>query len=128
MSLSSGRVDRKTRPDQTSGMKVLNIQQAKTHLSRLVEQALAGEEIVIAKAGRPCVQLTPYAPERMARSPGGWEGKIWIAPDFDAEDPRIVALFEGVPVEEGQGSRVGSPTSMRSGRARRAPARSKKKA
>jgi prevent-host-death family protein len=127
MSLSSGCVDRKTRPDQTRAMKVLNIQQAKTHLSRLVEQALAGEEIVIAKAGRPCVQLTPYAPERTVRSPGGWEGKIWIAPDFDAEDPRVVALFEGVPVEERQRPQNGK-SGMRSGRTRRAPVRSKKKA
>lgn len=77
-------------------MRVLNIQQAKTHLSRLVEQALAGEEIVIAKAGRPCVQLTPWAPEGSARKLGGdWEGRVQIALDFDAPDPAVIALFEG---------------------------------
>jgi prevent-host-death family protein len=76
-------------------MKVLNIQQAKTHLSRLVEQAMAGEEIVIAKAGRPCVQLTPFRPERAARTLGGWQGKLWISPDFDAPDSSVVELFEG---------------------------------
>jgi prevent-host-death family protein len=76
-------------------MKVLNIQEAKTHLSRLVEQALAGEQIVIAKAGRPCVELTPYVPERAQRTIGGWEGRLRIAPDFDAPDPAVAALFEG---------------------------------
>ena len=75
-------------------MKVLNIQQAKTHLSRLIEQAMAGEEIVIAKAGRPCVQLTPCVPETSPRTLGGWEGRLWIAPDFDAPDPAVIGLFE----------------------------------
>ncbi len=75
---------------------MLNIQQAKTHLSRLVELALAGEEIVIAKAGRPCVRLEPWAPEGSERTLGGdWEGKVRIAPDFDAVDPAVTDLFEG---------------------------------
>jgi prevent-host-death family protein len=75
-------------------MKVLNIQQAKTHLSRLIEQAMAGEEIVIAKAGRPCVRLIPCVPETSARALGGWEGRLWISPDFDAPDPAVIGLFE----------------------------------
>ena len=75
-------------------MKVHNIQQAKTHLSRLVERALAGEQIVIAKAGRPCVQLTPFKSEQLPRTLGGWEGKVWIADNFDAPDREIEALFE----------------------------------
>jgi prevent-host-death family protein len=79
-------------------MKVLNIQQAKTHLSRLVEQAMAGEDIVIAKAGRPCVQLTPIRPERAARTLGGWLGEVWISPDFDSQDENVIKLFEGAPV------------------------------
>jgi prevent-host-death family protein len=53
------KVDDQTRPDQTRLMKVVNIQSAKTHLSRLVEEAIAGENIVIARAGRPLVRLTP---------------------------------------------------------------------
>lgn len=76
-------------------MKVHNIQEAKTHLSRLVERALAGEQIVIAKAGRPCVQLTPFNVAQSPRTLGGWEGKVWIADDFDAPDPEIEALFKG---------------------------------
>lgn len=76
-------------------MKVLNIQQAKTHLSRLVEQAMAGEAIVIAKAGRPCVQLVPCARQDEPRKLGGWQGKVEIAADFDAPVPEIIAAFEG---------------------------------
>lgn len=80
-------------------MRILNIQQAKTHLSRLVDEAVAGEEIVIAKAGRPKVKLTPCVPERAARVPGDWNGKLWIADDFDETSEEIVRLFEG---EEGE--------------------------
>jgi antitoxin (DNA-binding transcriptional repressor) of toxin-antitoxin stability system len=76
-------------------MKVHNIQEAKTHLSRLVERALAGEQIVIAKAGRLCVQLTPFNAEQLPRTLGGWEGKVWIASDFDAPSREVEALFEG---------------------------------
>ena len=53
--------------------------EAKTHLSRLVEEAANGEEVVIAKAGRPVAKLVPYAPPKKLREPGGWEGKVWIS-------------------------------------------------
>lgn len=76
-------------------MKTVNIQEAKTHLSRLVEEAVAGEEVVIAKAGRPYVRLVPCVPERMPRALGGWEGKVKIADDFDEPSDELVALFEG---------------------------------
>lgn len=76
-------------------MKILNIQQAKTHLSRLVDEAVAGEEIVIAKAGHPYVRLTPCRPEKSPRKLGGWEGRVWTANDFDQTDDEIVRLFEG---------------------------------
>lgn len=88
-------LDDQTRPDQTQCMKMHNIQEAKTHLSRLVERALAGEQIIIAKAGRPCVQLTPFKAEQLPRTLGGWEGKVWIASDFDASDREVEVLFEG---------------------------------
>jgi len=78
-------------------MKAVNIQEAKTHLSRLVEEAVAGEEIVIAKAGRPCVRLVPCAPERTPRQLGGWEGQVVIADDFDETPEEVVRLFEGRP-------------------------------
>ena len=69
--------------------------EAKTHLSRLVERAAAGEEIVIAKAGKPVAKLIGYESTMEPRRPGGWEGKVWIAPDFDEPAPEIEAAFYG---------------------------------
>ena len=69
--------------------KALNIYEAKTHLSALVERAARGEEIVIAKAGKPMAKLVPLEP--VARAPrkfGQNAMKItYIAPDFDAPLP-----------------------------------------
>ena len=73
----------------------VNIHEAKTHLSRLVERAAAGEEIIIARAGRPVARLVPLREPREPRKLGGWEGRVWIADDFDDEDPEITRLFEG---------------------------------
>jgi prevent-host-death family protein len=62
------------------------IHEAKTHLSKLIRQALAGEEVIIAKAGKPVVRLVPIVEEAKPRRVwGGWEGKVWMADDFDAE-------------------------------------------
>jgi prevent-host-death family protein len=61
-----------------------NIYEAKTNLSELVERAAAGEEIIIAKAGVPKVRLVPVGQPKTLREPGGSEGKIWYAPDWDA--------------------------------------------
>jgi prevent-host-death family protein len=73
----------------------VNLYEAKTSLSKLVERAAAGEEIVIAKAGKPKARLVPLA-DRALRKPGGWEGKVWIADDFDEPLPReILEGFEG---------------------------------
>jgi prevent-host-death family protein len=76
-------------------MKVVNIQAAKTHLSRLVEEAASGEEIVLAKAGRPYVKLVACTPSTSPRKLGGWEGELTIDEDFDAVDADIVRLFTG---------------------------------
>lgn len=65
-------------------MKQVNIHQAKTHLSRLVEKAAAGEEIVIAKAGKPMARLVALEkPKSKNRGYGALKGKIWISKDFD---------------------------------------------
>jgi prevent-host-death family protein len=88
-------LDAMTRPDQTWFMKILNVQAAKTHLSRLLEEAVAGEDIVIAKAGRPYVRLSPYQTDHTPRILGGWEGRSFIADDFDAPNEELVRLFEG---------------------------------
>lgn len=75
---------------------VYNLYEAKTALSKLVDRAAAGEDIVIAKAGKPLAKLTAVRPTRRPRTPGGWEGRVWIAEDFDAPLPEpIRAAFEG---------------------------------
>jgi prevent-host-death family protein len=76
-------------------MSVVNVHEAKTHLSRLLERVAAGEEIVIAKAGRPVARLVPYQEELEPRKPGGWEGRVWIADDFDELPPDLLAAFYG---------------------------------
>jgi prevent-host-death family protein len=76
-------------------VRTVNVQEAKTHLSRLLEEAAAGEEIVIAKAGKPYVRLVPCLPEQSPRPLGGWEGKVWIADDFDETPEEVIRLFEG---------------------------------
>ena len=76
-------------------MRTVNIHAAKTHLSRLVEEAAAGEEIVIAKAGKPIARLCPLAGRRGKRKLGGLEGRLRIPEDFDAPLPdEILDLFE----------------------------------
>jgi prevent-host-death family protein len=76
-------------------MRSVNVQQAKTSLSRLLEEAVAGEEIIIAKAGRPYVRLVSCLTEATPRKLGGWEGKLRVAADFDETPDEIISLFEG---------------------------------
>lgn len=78
-------------------MKEVNLHFAKTHLSRLVDEALAGEEVVIARSGQPVVRLSPVDRSGEERIFGLDEGKIEIAEDFDAPDPELEALFYGDP-------------------------------
>ena len=77
----------------------LNLYVAKTNLSKLVERAAAGEEIIIAKAGKPKAKLVPYRPELGPRKPAHALGLTFIADDFAAPMPDVVAAFEG---EEGE--------------------------
>jgi prevent-host-death family protein len=72
----------------------VNIHEAKTHLSRLLERVAKGEEVVIAKAGKPVARLIPFSP-RGKRVLGLDAGKIWIAPDFDELPEDLQAAFEG---------------------------------
>ena len=71
-------------------MTQVNIHQAKTHLSRLLARVAAGEEIVIAKAGRPIARLVPVELPVQDRVADGDEGQGWIADDFDAPLPEEV--------------------------------------
>lgn len=92
-------------------MTTVNLYAAKTHLSRLVEEAARGEEVVIAKAGKPMVRLVPVAreePPRPKRRLGGLaeEAKAngWTVPDdFDTMfQDEIIAMFEGTDPESGK--------------------------
>ncbi len=71
------------------------VHDAKTHLSRLLDRAAAGEEIVVARAGRPVARLVALAPDRPPRLPGRLRGKISFADDFDVTAPWLIDAFEG---------------------------------
>ena len=75
-------------------MKVINVQEAKTHLSRLIDSAAAGEDIILGKHGKPLVRLSSFAVSKEPRRLGGREGEIRLASDFNDEDERINALFQ----------------------------------
>ena len=75
-------------------MKTINVHEAKTHLSRLLESVEEGDEVIIARAGKPIAKLVPLKPER--RRPGGLKGKVRIHPDFDKPLPDdVAAAFRG---------------------------------
>jgi prevent-host-death family protein len=73
---------------------VVNIHAAKTHLSRLIERVEAGEEVVIARAGRPVARLVPFKARTQARTPGSWRGRVHLSPDFDRTDEELLDAFE----------------------------------
>ena len=79
-------------------MKIFNIHEAKSQLSKLIESALAGEEIIIAKAGKPLVKLIPYQENKQPRTPGGWEDRVIMSEDFDDELP--ASILKGFIGEE----------------------------
>jgi len=71
-------------------MTVFNIHDAKTHFSKLLERVLNGEEVVIAKAGKPVARILPYGlDDHSPRVPGIDRGKLIIMPDFDAPLPEF---------------------------------------
>jgi len=76
-------------------MQIIDVYDAKTHLSRLLDQVAQGEEIIIARAGKPLAKLVPYREDDRLRVPGSWRGRVRIAPDFDELPPDLAAAFEG---------------------------------
>ena len=76
---------------------VVNVHEAKTHFSKLLARIAKGEEIVIAKAGRPVARLTGYVPAAATvREPGSMKGQIHMVEDFNAPLPEdLLAAFEG---------------------------------
>lgn len=79
-------------------MEIANIQEAGPRLSKLVEQAMRGEEVILARAGQPMVRLVPIHPDESARQGGQWKGRVRIAEDFDVL-PEDVAEALGMGAE-----------------------------
>ena len=69
---------------------VIDIHEAKTHFSKLIERVIQGEEITIAKGGRPVARLVPVESRKLHRIPGTARGKVKIARDFDAPLPKAL--------------------------------------
>jgi prevent-host-death family protein len=74
-------------------MHVTNVSEAKAQLSALIEKVLAGEEVIIGKAGKPVVKLVRYQRSEEKRRPGALKGKIKIADDFDELPEDIAEAF-----------------------------------
>jgi prevent-host-death family protein len=73
----------------------VNVYEAKTHLSQLLDRAAAGEEIVIARAGRPVARLVALAGATRRREPGAWRGQVTMSADFDELPEDVAAAFHG---------------------------------
>jgi antitoxin (DNA-binding transcriptional repressor) of toxin-antitoxin stability system len=90
---------RRTRPDlvclvlKCKGMVVRNISEAKAELSALIEAVQNGNEVIIAKAGKPVARLIAFRGPSRPRTPGSMAGEIWIAPDFDTLPDDIAEAF-----------------------------------
>jgi prevent-host-death family protein len=77
-------------------MRIANISEAKTHLSRLVEEVQSGKQVVISKGGKPMAVLSAYQADTTPRTPpGAWKGKVTIAEDFDELPESVLEAFEG---------------------------------
>ena len=72
--------------------RTVDVHEAKTHLSRLLEAVEQGEDVVIARAGKPVARLVP-ARSRGSRRPGSWKGRVVVAADFDETPADLVAAF-----------------------------------
>jgi prevent-host-death family protein len=82
--------------EEIAHLDLVNVHEAKTHLSRLLERVERGEEIVIARAGKPVARLVPVEPVEARRPIGRDKGKIWMSPDFD--EPLPWQIFPGFPL------------------------------
>ncbi|MXW27893.1 MAG: type II toxin-antitoxin system prevent-host-death family antitoxin [Chloroflexi bacterium] len=74
---------------------VINVYEAKTNLSKLLDRVADGEELVLGRAGRPIARLVPSTLPQTPRRPGRLGGTVWGAPDFDETPAEVVADFEG---------------------------------
>ena len=76
-------------------MKIVNVHQAKTHLSKLLARAAQGEEIIIGKSGKPVARLTAFDLNDKPRPLGLWKGKVKVAKDFDRLPRDLLKAFGG---------------------------------
>lgn len=79
----------------------MNIQDAKTHLSQLVDRAMAGDDVVIARANRPMVKLTPVNQDVSPRQGGFWAGQVVFHESWEESDRAVQALFDEA-IESGE--------------------------
>ena len=76
-------------------LQIINVHEAKTHFSKLLNRVMNGEEIIIAKAGKPVARMLPITEDLIARVPGSAVGRVWISPDFNAPLPEdMIEEFE----------------------------------
>lgn len=76
-------------------MHMTNIHEAKTHFSKLIESVANGEEVIIAKSGKPVAKLVPFKATKITRKPGSWRGKVIIRKDFDTLPDDLLKNFNG---------------------------------
>ncbi|MEB3188542.1 MAG: type II toxin-antitoxin system prevent-host-death family antitoxin [bacterium] len=76
-------------------MTIVNVHQAKSQLSKLIEQAERGEDVVIARAGKPAVRLVAYSEPRVPRQAGLWRNQVTVAEDFDVLPDDLLEALEG---------------------------------
>ncbi|MFP4383435.1 MAG: type II toxin-antitoxin system Phd/YefM family antitoxin [Spirochaetia bacterium] len=76
-------------------MIIKNIYQAKTHFSELIKKSLEGEEVIIAKSGKPVVRIIPYEEKPKPIKPGRLQDQIKIADDFNQFTPKLKEIFKG---------------------------------
>jgi prevent-host-death family protein len=81
--------------EEIAHLDTVNVHEAKTHLSRLLERVERGEEIVIARAGKPVARLVPVEPTTHRRPIGRDKGRVWMSDDFD--EPLPWHIFPGFP-------------------------------
>lgn len=74
---------------------LVNMHEAKTHLSRLVDDVSKGHEVILGKAGRPVARLVPYVADQTPRRPGRWAGRVQMSADFDTTPDWFLDAFEG---------------------------------
>ena len=77
----------------------INMHEAKSQLSKLVQAALDGEEVIIARNGAPVVQLVRHTPAKVKRKPGSLKGQIWLADDWDSPETKRIINDMMIPTE-----------------------------